>query len=179
MADSQSIRRLKNEDVDLMLEWMHDENVNSKFCFDFASMTREKAMAFIANSFTDKNQHFAFVDHNNHYLGTISLKNISVKDSNAEYAIVARTLAHGTGVAYKATIEILQYAFYTLNLHRVYLNVLADNLRANNFYRKCGFSYEGQFKEHLFLNGQYKNLNWYAISEEQFAQRNVYFSDII
>ena len=163
------LRKLLDKDADKMLEWMHDEAVNQNFRFDFASMTKERALNFIANSFTEENQHFAIIDENDEYLGTISLKNISVADKNAEYAIVVRKNFWGTGVAQKATAEILKYAFENLNLHRVYLNVLDENIRANKFYRKCGFIYEGKFKQHLYLqvkNGggtSYKDLNWYAI----------------
>lgn len=149
-----------------MLEWMHDGRINCNFRFDFASMTREKALDFIENSFTEKNQSFAFVDENDKYLGTISLKNISMLDKSAEYAIVASIDAQGTGAAKVATEELLQYAFKELGLHRVYLNVLEENRRANRFYEKCGFVYEGCFREHLFLRGRYRNLNWYAIVDD-------------
>ncbi len=145
------LRKLLDKDADKMLEWMHDETVNQNFRFDFAGMTKERALNFIANSFTEENQHFAIVDDSDEYLGTISLKNISTVDKNAEYAIVVRKSFWGTGVAKKATDEILKYAFENLKLHRVYLNVLDENIRANKFYQKYGFIYEGQFKQHLNL----------------------------
>lgn len=170
LTDRQNLRMLKIEDAVFMLEWMHDPNVNSNFKFDFASMTKEKVIDFINTSFNNETQHFAFVNENDEYLGTISLKHISYTDNNAEYAITTRTCAQGTGAAYKATMALLKYAFDELGLHRVYLNVLEENERANAFYKKCGFFYEGQFKEHLYLKGEYKNLNWYAITKEQWQK---------
>lgn len=162
------LRKLEIRDTEFMLEWMHDEFVNRNFRFDFASMTRDKVLDFIANSFNDETQSFAFVDENDEYMGTISLKHISQNDGNAEYAVVTRTCAQGTGLAKKATEELLAYAFQKLKLHRVYLNVLEENERANAFYRKCGFQYEGQSKEHLYIQGEYKNLNWYGILAKDF-----------
>lgn len=165
------LRKLKIVDADLMLEWMADHNITKNFRTNFESMTKEKVLEFINNSFSDKTQNFAFVDCDDNYLGTISLKNISLIDNNAEYAIVSRTIAHGTGIASRATVELLEYAFFGLNLHRVYLNVLEDNYRANAFYRKMGFEYEGTSREHLYIDGEYKNLNWYAITKEQFLNK--------
>lgn len=162
------LRKLEEKDVDFMLEWMHDEAVNKNFRFDFASMTREKALEFIAGSFTEETQNFAFVNENDEYMGTISLKHISKEDKNAEYAVVTRKAAQGTGLAARATEEILTYAFENLGLHRVYLNVLEENGRANHFYQKMGFVYEGMSKEHLCIHGEYKNLNWYAILRDEF-----------
>lgn len=151
-----------------MLEWMQDELVTCNYRADFKKMKEEQIIEFIKNSFTEDNQNFAFVDEEDTYLGTISLKNISQKDFNAEYAIVTRRCAQGTGVAYKATEEILKYAFEKLKLQRVYLNVLEENKRANRFYEKCGFVYEGKALEHLYLGGEFKNLNWYGMTRDRF-----------
>lgn len=160
------IRKLKEKDAIGMLEWMHDSTVNCWFRFDFSKMTEENVLDFIKNSFNEENQNFAIINENDEYMGTISLKNISRNDGNAEYAIVTRKDAQGTGIAFEATKEIIRYAFEELELHRVYLNVLEINERANNFYKKCGFIFEGISKEHLFLNNQYQTLNWYAIVKE-------------
>lgn len=162
------LRKLEEKDVDFMLEWMHDEDINCNFRFDAASMTKEKAISFIHNSFSAETQNFAFVDKNDEYMGTISLKHISEEDRNAEYAIVSRKCAQGTGLAYQATMELLEYAFEKLKLHKVYLNVLEENVRAIRFYEKCGFSYEGTARDHLVIHGKYRTWKWYAILRDEF-----------
>ncbi len=127
---------------------------------------RKGAEDFIIHSFKENERHFAFID-NNEYLGTISLKNISWKNKNAEYAIVTRKKAQGTGAARKATEEILKYAFQELELHKVYLNVLETNKKAQHFYEKCGFLYEGIAKEVVQINEKYYDLLWYGIIENR------------
>ena len=52
----------------------------------------------------------------------------------------------------------------------MYLNVLADNEAAIRLYEHCGFSYEGEFREHLQREGIYINLKWYAILENEFQE---------
>jgi len=157
------LRRLEKKDAPLMLEWMHDSEINCNFQADFASSTMENVLNFINESFYDESQNFAFVDENDEYLGTISLKHISHKNRNAEYAIVARKKAQGTGAAREATLEVLKYAFEELKLHRVYLNVLEDNVRAQRLYEKCGFVYEGSAVDAVKINGAYRTLKWYGI----------------
>lgn len=156
------LRSLDPKDAPLMLEWMHDDTINCQFRYPFAEMTLEKAEDFIGHSFDDENRHFAIVDGNDEYLGTVSLKNISKADLNAEYSIVTRKKAHGTGIAARATMEILRYAFDEIGLHRVYLNVLSGNAAARRLYEKCGFVFEGEFKDALRIKGVYRNLSWYA-----------------
>lgn len=161
------IRRLEYKDVRFMLEWMHDQDTKRAFRFPFEQSTEESVMEFIDHSFTDASRHFAIVNDFDEYLGTVSLKNISQLDKSAEYAIVVRCIVRGTGVAEIATKEVLEYAFGTLGLHRVYLNVLAKNERARHFYTKCGFVYEGTSRDAIMLNGRYESLAWYGIINDK------------
>ena len=125
------------------------------------------AKKFVEDSFREDQQHFAIVDdQDDEYLGTISLKNIDLKNKNAEYAISTRKKARGTGANQKATESLLKYGFDKLQLHRIYLNVLSSNKRAISFYIKCGFIYEGKFKDHLFIDDRYQDLEWYAICKK-------------
>ncbi len=160
-----SLRELRECDAAGMLEWMQDPNISCFFRFDAASMTIEKCIDYIhsANEESDC-RHFAIVDENDIYLGTISLKEINSEDGSAEYAISTRSCAHGTGAAMQATKEIIRIAFEELGLNRVYLNVLTDNLRANAFYRKAGFQFERCEEDAVEIRGVLKSLNWYAIT---------------
>lgn len=160
------LRRLEKKDAPFMLEWMHDATINCNFQYPFGEMTIEKVIAFIASSIDEENKHFAIVDEKDEYLGTISLKHISKKDRNAEYAIVTRQKAQGTGIAKLATQELLKYAFQELKLHKVYLNVLSDNVRAQRLYKECGFVQEGIAKDAVFIKDKYKSLVWYGIFED-------------
>ena len=157
------LRKLKEKDIPYMLEWMHDSEINKIFSVNFGEYTHEMVSNFVKNSFDEENQHFAVVNQEDEYQGTISLKNISYTDSNAEYAVVFRKSAHGTGLAFQATEELLNYAFNELKLERVYLNVLEGNVRARKFYEKVGFTQEGMFKKHKYIQNQFQNLCWYGI----------------
>ena len=60
------------------------------------------------------------------------------------------------------------FAFEKLNLERVYLNVLSKNIKSIIYCEKLGFKYEGEFKNHLYLKGNFENLKWYALLKEQY-----------
>ncbi len=163
-----TLRKLEEKDVPFMLEWMHDEETKEIFQANFAAMSEDDVKTFIADSFCNTDQHFAIINETDEYLGTISLKNIDKKNRNAEYAISTRKKARGTGANTEATKLLLEYAFYELGLHRVYLCVLLSNARAKRFYEKVGFQYEGMFQGHLFQNGCYQDLLWYGITREAY-----------
>lgn len=158
------LRKLEEKDAQFMLEWMHDEDINQFFRFDAASMTYEEAVEYIKNANQKKDEvHYAIVNEDDEYLGTISLKHIDNENKKAEYAISTRKKAHGTGVAKHATDEIFKIAFEELGLNKVYLNVLSVNKRAVRFYEKIGFEYEGEFKQDLQIRGVYYDLRWYGM----------------
>lgn len=160
------LRSLLIEDSNYMLEYINDEDISKNFKFTRYPFSREGFIAFIEKSWLDSiNIHFAIEA--DEYAGTVSLKNINIIDRTAEYAIVVRKKYWGTGVAKEATEKIVEYAFKTLNLRKVYLNVLASNVRANKFYQKNGFAFEGKFEKHVFVNGEYDDLNWYCIINEK------------
>jgi diamine N-acetyltransferase len=157
------LRKLEPKDAVFMLEWMHDNDITCNFQQDFAHFTIDEALKFIEDSYSDTNQNFAVVDKSDEYLGTISLKHISYTNEKAEYAIVMRKKVHGTGAAQDATNELIKYAFDILNLHKVYLSVIEENIRAQKMYEKCGFKYEGLDIDSVKINGKYKNHKWYGI----------------
>lgn len=165
------LRDLKETDAEIMLEWMHDQNVVEKMAADFMHMTIDDCVRFIQNSNSNEtlNVNRAICSDEDEYLGTISLKNISKEDLNAEYAIVLSRKAIGKGISSLATIEILKIAFYDLHLHKVYLYVKESNKRAIRFYEKFGFRREGVFLEHIReKDGTYENLVWMSILNREF-----------
>jgi RimJ/RimL family protein N-acetyltransferase len=163
------LRKLLLKDTDGILSWMNDPAVRRFFRFEQDATTPESVIEFINNAQnTERNMHLAIVDDLDTYLGTISLKSIDHGARNAEYAISTCSQVHGKGIASEATREILNIAFNQLHLHRVYLNVLEENERANNFYLKLGFVFEGQFRDHINIRGELKNLNWYSLLAPEF-----------
>jgi diamine N-acetyltransferase len=166
------LRTLEDKDAIHMLEWMKDKKVNKYFRFDPETISLDTVMKFIKSSINVAGSyHFAIVDENDEYLGTVSLKDIDQSAKNGEYAIALRTKAQGHGTGKFATEAILEFAFKELELERVYLNVLSDNIHAIDFYQKIGFKYEGEFFKHIMLNGELKSLMWFRMMRCEYETR--------
>lgn len=171
-----TLRELKKKDAPFMLEWMHDSDVTKFFKRNMLDMTLEDAQKFCESSALPAcisngiSLHFAIVDENDEYLGTVSLKNIDTDSASAEYAISLRKKAAGRGVATKASQLLLRKGFVEYQLHRIYLNVYADNMSAIKLYEKLGFTYEGEFRDHFNIRGKYMNWKWYGMLRDEFDQ---------
>lgn len=168
------LRMLKRKDAALMLEWMHDPAIQNGFRKNMLGMTMKDVEAFCAEGTEPENLkngdslHYTITDDTDEYLGTISLKNIDLINRNAEYAVVIRKVAQGKGVACKATILVLNKAFEELGLHRVFLSVLSNNEAAIRLYERCGFNYEGEFRDHFKCGDGYLNWKWYSMLKEEY-----------
>lgn len=166
------IRTLEENDVDGMLEWMHDSSINCFFNDKIKESTRQSALEFIKAAVKahreGKEYCFAITDEGGNYMGSISLKNIDRNLGTAEYAIAARKCAHGKGYAIKATQELFDFAFKELYLNKIQLNVVEDNLRAIRFYEKCGFVQEKELSEDIsvLIDGRRKEQRRYVISKQ-------------
>lgn len=167
------LRKLNMSDALSMLECMSDSNVISLMKIDGNKLTIKDCEEFIKNSLESKSdKHFAIANDKDEWVGTISLKNIDLTVKSAEYAIITSSKIHGSGIALNATKELLNYGFNELGLERIYLNVVKDNIRANRFYIKCGFKYEGCFRKSIYVKGSIYDLNWYSILKSDFMEDN-------
>lgn len=165
------LRELQLSDIDYMYEWMSDSEVMGSLVIGRTLNSKEKIEEFIRNSWNDKiNIHFAIVTDQNEYVGTVSLKNINYIDRNAEYAIAIRREFWGKEFSRIATDEVLKFGFCKLNMHKIHLNVISNNIRANKFYCKYGFEHEGVLREHLFLDGDYVDLNLYRYLRQDYRK---------
>ena len=165
------LRKLAHKDIPLMLEWMRDPDINRFFQFNAGAATEDTVKAFVEQSFSEAARHYACADEADEYLGTVSLKGIDAKHRHAEYATSFRKSAMGSGAAAFATQEILRIAFDELGLERVFLNVMSSNPRAIRFYEKMGFIREGEFLNHLCINGSFQSLCWYRMLRSEFDER--------
>lgn len=93
------------------------------------------------------------------YLGQIDLFSINWKLRSAEMAIVLGAEAQrGRGIGTEAIGMMLEYAFLTLGLERIELEVATENKRALRCYEKAGFVLEGVKRHAFMLDGEYTDL---------------------
>jgi UDP-4-amino-4,6-dideoxy-N-acetyl-beta-L-altrosamine N-acetyltransferase len=87
-------------------------------------------------------------------VGTVGLTGIDHRHRRAEYGVlIGESSARRRGVAFEASRLILEYAFGELNLHRVFLQVFADNVPAIKLYERLGFLREGLLRDHATRDG--------------------------
>lgn len=163
------LRKLELKDTALMLEWMHDKSVTANMQADFAEKTIEDCENFIRRSWIETDDlHYAIADDEDIYMGTVSLKHITEKD--AEFAIIVRSEAMGTGLSGEAMRKMIRVGLEELRLQYIYWCVLPENARAVKFYDKNG--YERVSPDKLELRGWYIHPETYLWYWKKRDERN-------
>lgn len=91
------------------------------------------------------------------YLGQISLQGVDRFTQQGELAVIVAREHWRKGIGEEAVGLMLQYAFRTLNLNRVWLKVFQEHQAAVRLYMKCGFVLEGVLRQDAYLEGRYRD----------------------
>ena len=88
-------------------------------------------------------------------VGTAGLWGIDTHNRRAHLGISLRPESRGLGYGSDACRVVLRYAFVDRGLHRVQLEVLADNEAALRAYRAVGFEQDGRLRESAWVTGRF------------------------
>ncbi len=162
------LRKLKQQDAPLMLEWMHDASVVAHLSANFAAKTLSDCERFIAASQEAKEDlHLAVAGEDDEYMGTVSLKHLDPVHKTAEFAITFRSRAQGKGYANFGMREILRLGLEELGLESIYWCVSPVNCRAVRFYDKNSYRRVEQVPQHILAAyDPAVTLQWYVFEKE-------------
>ena len=105
------------------------------------------------------------------YLGQCNLILIDHQARKATLAIVMPKEHQSHGYGHEAIELLLGFAFDEMNLNKVELHVIEDNLRAIALYERCGFQPEGRLRQDVFQNGRYKDIICMSILRDEWTRR--------
>jgi len=93
------------------------------------------------------------------FAGSIGYSSLDRKNQTVEYGnLLIREAFRGKGLAKEASKVLLDYLFTEVNVHRVYLEVFADNDNAVVLYEKLGFKREGVLRQAVFSRGEFRDV---------------------
>src|SRR5690606_24919866 len=93
------------------------------------------------------------------YIGNVNLTGIHPVNRSAEFSIMIGEKNYwGQGIGREASQQMLRHGFDDLQLHRIWLGVLAGNIAAQRLYESLGFRIEGAQRQAIFKQGGYHDL---------------------
>lgn len=103
-------------------------------------------------------------------VGNCSFHKINWQFRSAEIGIVIGEGGfRNKGLGTSAVKLLLEHGFRNLNLHRIALQVHADNPGAIRCYEKAGFRLEGRLRDKVFKRGQYVDMLYMSVLEHEYG----------
>lgn len=138
--------------------WMNDSSVNKYLESRFFPHSLETLRDYIKTKLGDtENPFFAIIlKADDRHIGNIKLGPINTIHRLADIGImIGEKDCWGKGYATEAIRLVADYAFNTLNLHKVTAGFYETNTQSLKAFIKAGFVQEGIRKSHCFCDGKY------------------------
>lgn len=168
------LRPLKTDDANGNYpSWLNNPDVCRYNSHGETLYTQDMAKAYIT-SITNNPSILVFaicLNENDRHIGNISLQQISLRNQSAELAILIGELSvYGKGIGYETSQLLLDYAFQTLKLHRIYCGTHAENMSMQHLALKLRMTEEGRRCDAVFKNGQFADIIEYGILEHEYLK---------
>ncbi|EGQ43446.1 MAG: acetyltransferase, partial [Candidatus Nanosalina sp. J07AB43] len=75
---------------------------------------------------------------------------------------------HGQGIGTKSLKMVVTYTFETLNRHKIRGGFLEGNPASRRVMEKAGFQEEGTERDYKYVDGEWKNVTWMSILEDEY-----------
>ena len=158
----------KNDTADIIL-WRNNPEVR-KYFINQELITEQGHLNWLKEYvLTGKAEQFIIINNEtDHSMGSVYLRDIDKKNRKAEFGIfIGEDEYQGHGYGAQIISLILQYGFNVLDLNKIFLRVLADNIRAIRCYEKAGFHQEGYFKKEVIINSDFRDIIFMAKYKEE------------
>ena len=140
----------------------------ARFTGSKTSYTQEEVVSFFKQCIDAKDRYdFVIVEPKGHIIGESVLNEIDEDLKCANYRVALfHNNSRNRGIGSWAIKNTLAFAFDTLKLHRVELEVFSFNPRAIHSYKKAGFKQEGILKDSIKDGDNYGDTILMAILED-------------
>lgn len=134
-----TLSHMVRADVDEMASWPRFSEPDLQWANLDLTFPADRDAYFERGRTNATRRRFIIRDEDGEIIGTIGLRNLNFRDGQATLGIIIRADAVGKGYGTDAIRSTLRYAFDSLQLRRVLLDVAETNYRAQHVYEKLGF----------------------------------------
>ena len=169
------LREIERYDLPEINKWHSDKELSKKLGggYRFVSSSIDNAWYDRYLNSRENSVRCAIVDDNDSILGCVYLLNIDNINLSADlHIMIGKEEYRGKGVGTFAIRTMISHAFFNLNLRRIQLGVLENNIIAINLYKKVGFIEEGRKRKAIYKNGRYIDELVMGLLREEYKKIN-------
>lgn len=164
---------MNEEDAEIYTKWMNDQDITEKLGNYHRMISLKDEKKYLEN---ETGYSFAIVlKEKEKLIGNISLKNVNHINQTATLGIfIGEKEDRNKGYGKEAIKILLNYAFNTLNLNNIMLEVYSFNKYAVRTYEKIGFRKIGRRRDSIYRNGRLYDEIFMDILKDDFNETKDY-----
>ena len=153
---------LEREHLEFLRGLRNDPQMTDQLLSPALPLSSEQQKQWFERQISDR-QNLLLIAEADKPVGYGQLQRIDYTHRSCELGCHIATPFQGRGYGKALVRALLQTAFITLGLHRVYLHVLERNERAIAVYKACGFRQEGVQRDGAYKLGRFVNVTVMSI----------------
>lgn len=155
------LRPVEKEDIEFLRDGVNNPEVR-KHIGNTRPQNLENEEDFFENVVESDDVHL-LICRENQPMGIVSLEEKEEPANIAELGIWLHPKYHGEGYGTEAVELILEHGFRQLNYYKLFARAHADNQASKKLWKKHGFEREGEFREHVLVEGERKDVIYYGL----------------
>lgn len=173
MESTVYFRAFEEQDAELVYQWMNDDELKKLSVGLNRRMCQTEALEWVKSRMMHHPYQVYWAvctRETGRMIGYASLVNIHYINSSAETAaVIIADPDYRDGFAWIETVLfMLEYAFESLGLHRVYGKSMVGNKMSNLMEEMLFMRHEGTLRQAVFKNGRFYDLSYGAILKDEY-----------
>jgi len=166
-SNSNNLRQLQEEDLAIILQWRNDDKIRH-FMFNSDVIALADHQAWFQRTVKDESKHLLIFEKNKFSVGFAQLS--VLKGGVAEWGFyVDPSSPRGTGQ--QMALNVLQYSFESLNLHKISARVIDFNQRSLHLHNKFFFTEEGVLRDEHYDGVKYHNVICFGLLKNEWKNK--------
>lgn len=169
------LRKVLESDLEMIMNWRMSPEV-TKYMYTDPSLSLDDQYNWFKkiNQNCDNEKYWIIELDNGTPVGLMSVNDIDYRHGQASWAYyIGSTEARGKGLGRILECNMYDYAFYTLNLNKLWCEVFEFNEKVIKIHEKFGSKVEGEFFDHIKKNGKYLNVVRMAILKREWEEKRL------
>ncbi|MFB6159048.1 MAG: GNAT family N-acetyltransferase [Candidatus Nanohalobium sp.] len=166
-GDSVDLRTVEREDLKFLKELDNNPQVREYVDGD-GPANIETEEEFFEEKIKGNNRIDLLIYARGEAVGLVNLLSIDKKSGKAGLQVKILPEHRGKGYAFEACQLVLRHGFENLRLHRIEASLFEFNEAGRNLLESLGFKHEGTHRKEKFKKGEYRDVEYYSILEDEF-----------
>lgn len=155
------------DDDDMLKYWVSDPRIQLMYSEPVYSTKREvKELLdkYISSYQKEDYYRWAIVEKSSDVcIGQLAIFLVDNKNHFCEIEYCIGSQFQRNGYCSEAVQAIIEYAFCSINVHKVQVCHKENNVASKGVIQKCGFTYEGTLRHYFFMDGKYVDRLYYSM----------------